>query len=141
MPMAWTKRDATAMFQRMVEERHHDMGRTIERLRAARGWTQADLAHNAGVSIGTISRLENGRHEGRAGTVRAVATALGVQVQELLPGAEPVDGDMSQLDRIEAMLKQLVEIAAAQGIAASAGQIAEAVGEQPAPKKPRRRAA
>lgn len=107
--MAWTKRDATVMFQRMIEERHQEMGRTITRLRKAQGWTQPELAHEAHVSVGTISRLENGKHEGRMQTVRAVAQALGVETQDLLPASEPDEAELDQLDRIERKLDRIME--------------------------------
>jgi transcriptional regulator with XRE-family HTH domain len=105
--MAWTKRDVAAMFQQMVEARHVEMGRTVARLREAKGWNQLDLAHASGISVGTISRLENGKNEGRSNTVREIARALGVKAQDILPAADPDEGDLSQLDRIEAALAEL----------------------------------
>lgn len=136
MPMAWTRREAAVMFQRMVEERHREMGRTVERLRKSRGWSQPDLSRESGVSVGTISRLENGRHEGRTHTVRAVAKALGVTVQEILPMGETEPEELSQLDRIEAKLDQLLaEIRLGLGDRLAALDARE--GSEPAPKRPR----
>jgi transcriptional regulator with XRE-family HTH domain len=48
------------------------LGPYIKHLREARGWTQAQLAQNAGYSQGTISRIETGK------TVPAVGVLLDV---------------------------------------------------------------
>ena len=37
-----------------------ELGQTIRRARLARGWTQAQLAHTAGLTRVTLSQLENG---------------------------------------------------------------------------------
>lgn len=64
------------------------------RLRAARGWTQADLARRAGIPQSSVSRLESGSHaSGRWSTIEAIASALGVDAAELtgetMPTAAP----------------------------------------------------
>lgn len=103
--MSWTRRDAAATFQRMVEERHREQGRVVARLREARGWNQETLAHEAKLSVKTISRMENGHHEGRGSTVTAVADALGVPVETLL-ALRPagITDEPTQMDRIEQKL-------------------------------------
>ena len=63
------------------------------RVRAARkrrGWTQAELAQHAGVSINTIARLER-TGSGQLHTLFAVLAALGhlADVQALLQAPEP----------------------------------------------------
>lgn len=113
--MLSTSQQLAAIFRRMVEERHRELGRRVARLRRERGWTQPDLAHRAGVSIGTISRLERGAHEGRAHTIRQVAAALEVPVADLLPPPELPANGASQLDRIEATLDRLLVLVEAQG--------------------------
>jgi transcriptional regulator with XRE-family HTH domain len=40
--------------------RLQELGHTIRKARLARGWTQADLAHAAGISRTTMNLLENG---------------------------------------------------------------------------------
>lgn len=111
--MSWTKRSATATFQRMVQERHRQIGENIVRIREARGWSQERLAHEAKVSSKTVSRLENGGSEGRGGTMRQIAGALGVTIGEILTttqDAVPDDVEAStQLDRMEALLIELLE--------------------------------
>ena len=62
-----------------------------ERLRAARMrkvWTQADLARESGIPIVTLSRIENGHHQGtpRQSTIRKLAAALEVDPAWLLLG-------------------------------------------------------
>jgi transcriptional regulator with XRE-family HTH domain len=52
-------------------------------LRLARSLTQEDVAYEAGVSIGTIRRMEKGLTWGTVTTRRKVADALGVTVGEL----------------------------------------------------------
>lgn len=52
--------------------------RNIERLRAAKGFTQADLAKMAGISLRTMSAIESGEHWYELSNVDAVARALGV---------------------------------------------------------------
>jgi len=46
--------------------------------------TQQELADRAGMSISTISRVENGLQEARISTVRRLALALGVRPDELI---------------------------------------------------------
>ena len=64
-----------------------------DRLRWARErqvLTQADLADRSGVPVVTISRIENGHHEGRPrqSTVRKLALALGVDPVWLMWGVQ-----------------------------------------------------
>ena len=70
----------------------------LTRLRRRKGWSIRDLAREAGVSPGTILRLEhqplNGDGEGeqeqagrgrpRPATLRRIAVALGVSIADLL---------------------------------------------------------
>lgn len=60
-----------------------------ERIKDARrvlGWTREILAAYSGVSVSTIGRIERGEFTPRAGTIVALAVALGVPPEEL--GAE-----------------------------------------------------
>lgn len=83
--MGWTRRDIAATFQRMLRERYEEVGREVKRLRLSKGLTHEGLAHEAKVSVKTISRVENGRlHEHRGGTYRKLAVALGVPPEVLL---------------------------------------------------------
>lgn len=55
----------------------------LRRLRAERFLTQRDLARLAGVHAVTLARLEGGGTAPAARTVRALATALGVEPRDL----------------------------------------------------------
>ncbi|MEA2609866.1 MAG: Helix-turn-helix domain [Chloroflexota bacterium] len=68
-------------------------GATIRVARIRRGWRQSDLAAAAGVSRGTVSRIERGAiHEISFGTLVAVAGALDVRL-ELLTRSRGADLD------------------------------------------------
>jgi transcriptional regulator with XRE-family HTH domain len=57
----------------------------LARIRAARGFTQEQLAQASAVSVDTISRLERGTHHtARRSTLAALSTALGVDPGRLL---------------------------------------------------------
>ena len=67
------------------------LGRNVARLRAARGWSQSELARRSGASQNFISALEGGaRQSARVETVQALARALGVTVDELVREPEGV---------------------------------------------------
>ncbi len=59
------------------------MKRTIRELRTERGWSQAELAHQAGVAPSTIYNWESGRYEPRASQMRDLATALDVKMDDI----------------------------------------------------------
>jgi DNA-binding XRE family transcriptional regulator len=52
----------------------------VVRARAAKGWTQADLARAIGKQRSAISRLEAGEHDPTLGTMIAVCRALDLSV-------------------------------------------------------------
>jgi transcriptional regulator with XRE-family HTH domain len=57
------------------------------RIRLSRGWSQADLAVEAGYTVGSstpISDLERDLHDPRLATVDRIAAALGVTAAELI---------------------------------------------------------
>ena len=51
-------------------------GRLLHAARALLGWTQARVAHEAGVSTAAVTALEVGRPGPRAGSVAAITAAL-----------------------------------------------------------------
>jgi putative transcriptional regulator len=70
---------------------------TLKEFRRQKGWSQKDLADEAGVGQDTISGIESRRHEPRPSTLRKLAEALGVQVADFfrepaLPKAEAPRG-------------------------------------------------
>src|SRR4051812_27338402 len=64
-----------------------DVGELVYWHRDQRGWTQENLASNAGLSATTISNIESGAIERpRMNTVRRLARAFGVSTEEFLQG-------------------------------------------------------
>jgi len=59
------------------------LGEAIRQLRQRRRLTQEDLAHEADITTGTLSLIERGHANPTWGTVRGIATALGVSMGEL----------------------------------------------------------
>lgn len=62
------------------------VGARIKTLREERGWSQGQLAQEAGVSARTVWAAEKGEHLPQAKKLRAILDALDV--------AEPQDGDL-----------------------------------------------
>lgn len=55
-----------------------DIGTRLKSLRAARRWSQADLAERASVARNTINRVENGLAEPSLGLLQRLADIFGV---------------------------------------------------------------
>ncbi len=64
------------------------LGLAIKELREARGWTQEELASNAGTTVGTISRVEAAKNAPAWATVMQIIDALGVSLTELARAVE-----------------------------------------------------
>jgi len=60
------------------------VGERIRALRTARKLTQEQLAYRAGVSVGTIARIERGATRPTLETLERLARALDVSVADLL---------------------------------------------------------
>lgn len=56
------------------------IGIRIANLRAAKGWTQAELADRAGLQRTHISRIEAGKYAVTFETIEAIAHAMGMTV-------------------------------------------------------------
>lgn len=67
------------------------LGQAVRELRDKRGVTQEDLAHEAGVTVGTLSLIERGKSNPAWGTVKRIAKALGVTMSELAKRADRHD--------------------------------------------------
>jgi transcriptional regulator with XRE-family HTH domain len=68
------------------------IGVNIRRYRTAEGLTLKELAEKSGVSIATISKIENGRISGGFETIYKIARGLGVLVTEII-----IDDDTREL--------------------------------------------
>lgn len=51
-------------------------GKNLKLLRERVNWTRTQLADRAGITIGAVTRLESGDRNCRAGTLRALSSAL-----------------------------------------------------------------
>ncbi|HEY2763563.1 MAG TPA: helix-turn-helix transcriptional regulator [Pseudonocardiaceae bacterium] len=83
------------------------LGENLARIRAARGFTQDELAKVSGVSVDTVSRLERGAHAtARRSTVQALALALGVDPARLL-GLAPPEQDTTGAEQLRRAVRAL----------------------------------
>ncbi len=81
------------------------IGERIIQWRGRRGWSQSELARQAGLSQGNISRIEAGIGKMPYGeTLAKIASALGITVDELQGAPPPVPADDPEL------LRRLTEI-------------------------------
>lgn len=78
------------------------MGERLKFCRRAFGWTQEDLAREAGVGIATIRRIEQRAFEPRMETARRLAATLVVRDGWLAFGEEPMlsQGQMTVAEQI-----------------------------------------
>ena len=87
----------------MLAELLMPIGDRLKRLRTAAGLTQQALATKAGLSMSAVIHIEKGRiPDPRGSTLKALAGALGVTVDELLsdePEAPPVEGEQPKEPR------------------------------------------
>ena len=60
-----------------------ELGAAIRRLRIERGWTLADLAFRAGMSVASLSEVERGVKDTSLAKLRAIAGAFGMAHSEL----------------------------------------------------------
>lgn len=61
----------------------------LARIRNERGWSQQRLADESGVNKATINQTERGRRSPNVETLAKLARALGVEVADFFPKAEP----------------------------------------------------
>lgn len=57
----------------------------LKSLRERKGWSQRELAEVSGVTLGGVTKLEQGTREPNWPTVLKLASALGVTVLDFLP--------------------------------------------------------
>lgn len=75
-----------------------NLGKSIQTCRMQRGFSQADLAKRAGISVSYLSMLENSKRDPTISTVQKIANALGVPIEILFfLGAE--QGELAGIDR------------------------------------------
>lgn len=79
----------------------------LRQLRKARGWTQSELAHRAGLSDSTISSYETGTRLGLLANIKKVASALGVSPSDLL---ERGGLTLNSSEMVELLLERIEKI-------------------------------
>ncbi len=62
-----------------------NVGQRVRRLRQERGWSQARLAKEAGMSVPGISYIETGTNTPTAASLLKLSEGLGVGVEEFFP--------------------------------------------------------
>jgi HTH-type transcriptional regulator/antitoxin HipB len=67
-----------------MEATLQQFGANVRAARAARGWTQEDLAHRSGLAVVQVSRVERGKREIRLTTLLRLLEALEAEPDELL---------------------------------------------------------
>ena len=71
------------------------IAKKIIHFRKLKGITQETLAEVTGLNVRTIQRIESGEVDPRLYTLKSIAEALGVNLEELLP--EPTQGELNQI--------------------------------------------
>jgi len=75
-------------------------GNGIRRTRCKLGITQETLSKKVGVGRSLISKIETGESDGSLQTLKKIATALGVTINDLLDDKIPKEhGDQRKLDK------------------------------------------
>jgi transcriptional regulator with XRE-family HTH domain len=64
------------------------LARALRRVRRANGSTQEDVAHNAGITVAALARIERGKANPRWTTVRRITSALEISLAELVVAVE-----------------------------------------------------
>ena len=59
------------------------LGEAIRQLRQKRGMTQEDLAHESGITTGTLSLIERGHANPTWSTLKGIANALGSSMGDI----------------------------------------------------------
>ena len=78
-----------------------DIGTKIRMIRKSKGITQNDLAANARIAVNSLRLYEANKRQPRADQLRAIASALGVSVADLLDvkPARAVDPNETEAER------------------------------------------
>src|SRR5688572_23126693 len=70
------------------------LGKRVIEERLKRGMSQEDLAHESLLSLRTIQRIESGQTSPRGDTLKRLATALKVPVEDLIDWDLPEDANL-----------------------------------------------
>jgi transcriptional regulator with XRE-family HTH domain len=79
-----------------IDPVYHDVGKLIRVRRRAIGVTQESLGQSIGLTRTSINNIEHGRQAIQVHMLRAIASALSVEVTALLPGSGPIDAEVEK---------------------------------------------
>jgi transcriptional regulator with XRE-family HTH domain len=65
-----------------------DIGRAIDQLRQARGWTKKKLSQDAGIDQGNLNRIISGTQEATLDRLQSLAAVFGVRMSDIMRMAE-----------------------------------------------------
>lgn len=85
------RRAAIEAGRRIVAERYYKDATGLAVLRLRRGWSQRTLADAIGVKQPHIARLESGENDPSLGTMRKLAAALGVTIEDIVRALDSTD--------------------------------------------------
>jgi transcriptional regulator with XRE-family HTH domain len=100
-----------------------DIGRALQRARKSRGFTQAEIAPQLGVSRSTIAQIETGRRLLKADDLRRLAAFYDCSPSELLA---PITPGQQEVDGVSEMFRTYPDLAEDQGPSSFAGVCAMA---------------
>jgi Zn-dependent peptidase ImmA (M78 family)/DNA-binding XRE family transcriptional regulator len=98
----------------------HDLGPVLQKARTSRGFLQADVASELGVSRATVAQIETGRRSLKAEELRRLAAFYGCSPSELLAPAT----DDQEVDGVAELLRSYPDLAKDQGPSSFAGACA-----------------
>ena len=98
----------------------HDLGPVLQKARTSRGFLQADVASELGVSRATIAQIETGRRSLKAEELRRLAAFYGCSPSELLAPAT----DDQEVDGVAELLRSYPDLAEDHGPSSFAGACA-----------------
>ncbi|MGW5673926.1 helix-turn-helix domain-containing protein [Streptomyces sp. NPDC003860] len=104
----------------------NELAENLRRYRRARGLSQEQLAHRAGLSVGPVRRIEQGDDRVRMETLHALARALGVKTSALMTPGPPVPVKLDDPNRLN-----LRDLRIALTPAVSLASLAPPVGPEP----------
>jgi transcriptional regulator with XRE-family HTH domain len=80
----------------------------VRELRLAHGWSQHQLAAEAGLSADGVSRIERGDRTPRLGTLEEIAIALGISLPQLVDVGQPLP-EIPKVDAKTLALQRLLD--------------------------------
>lgn len=86
-----------------MESSDEFIGSNIRTLRDSRGMTQSELSDKTGLTVKSISEIENGHNQIRSENIKLFAAALGCTEIEIITGINPA----VHVDLVDQLLKSL----------------------------------